>query len=110
MIEIKTTHRTLLHYFKECLPNRGVIKMDPRRDPNDARRNVLDKGRVKSILKGLLCDHTSKRNQGKPAFERQISKIVNNADKNKDNEISLPEFLDLMKDVVSTYSVHKFSL
>ena len=84
--------------------------MNPRRDSNDDQKNVLDKGRVKSILKGVLCDHTSKRNHGKPAFDRTISTIVNNADKNEDNEISLPEFLDLMKDVVSTYSMHNFSL
>ena len=56
---------------------------------------------MKCILKGALSDQPSKRNQSKRTFERQISDIVNDADKNKDNEISQEEFLVLMKDVVS---------
>lgn len=79
-------------------------------DSNDGQRKVLNKGRVKSILKGALSDQPSKRNQSKYTFERQISDIVNDADKNKDNEISQEEFLVLMKDVVSVVYVQVFNL
>ena len=33
-------------------------------------------------------------------LQRLLSDIVNRADKNKDNDISLPEFLEIMKDIV----------
>ena len=70
------------------------------RGPNegdDTSQETVRKEKLKDVLKNLLPEHNSKRDMSRYTLERQLSKTVNEADKNKDNEISLPEFLELMK-------------
>ena len=65
---------------------------------DNTSQETVRKDKLKDVLKNLLPDHNS--GASRHTLQRQLSDIVNRADKNKDNEISLPEFLEIMKDIV----------
>ena len=66
----------------------------------DTSQDTVRKDKLKDFLKNLLLDHNSKCDMSRHELKRQLSDIVNRADRNMDNEISLPEFLEIMKDIV----------
>ena len=65
---------------------------------DNTSQETVRKDKLKDILKNLLPDQNS--GVSRYTLQRQLSDIVNRADKNRDNEISLPEFLEIMKDIV----------